>query len=259
VNRGRAVRRAADLGAEAVSFWSGAKAPGLSDGEARAGGGTGGGPTVIELTDMFDDVVRSAGEPWLAEALERLAADSAAIGVLFPVVRRTCGADPLPGLPGWSADQAVRVRLLLALPLRGAALTSVVHDLYRHGDPAERIAVLRGLGPLAVRRGLGSGGLPIVRDALRSNDARLIRAAVGPYAAEHLPDADYRQAVLKCVFIGIPLAAVAGLERRWDGELSRMLADYARERRAAGREVPPDIRTMCFDHDRSDSYLDLQG
>jgi hypothetical protein len=206
-------------------------------------------------------------EPWLAQALERLASDPAAIDVLFPVARRTCGEDPLPGVPGWTVDQAVRVRLLLALPLRGEALASVVHELYRHGDPAERIAVLRGLGPLAVRRGLGAGGLPIVGDALRSNDTRLIRAALGPYAAEHLPDDDYRQAVLKCVFVGIPLASVAGLERRSDGELSRMLADYARERQAAGREVPPDVWSVVEsrpglldgpDDDRIVSYLDLQ-
>jgi hypothetical protein len=38
-------------------------------------------------------------------------------------------------------DQAARVRLLLALPRRGEALASEVHDLYRHGDSAERIAV----------------------------------------------------------------------------------------------------------------------
>jgi hypothetical protein len=118
--------------------------------------------------------------------------------------------------------------------------------------------VLRGLWPLAVRRGLGAGGLPIVRDALRSNDSRLIQAALGPYAAEHLADDDYRQAVLKCVFVGIPLAAVAGLERRSDAELSRMLLDYARERQAAGREVPPDIWAVV-EPGRVASYLDLQG
>jgi hypothetical protein len=177
------------------------------------------------------------------------------------VVRRACGEGPVPGLPGWTADQAVRVRLLLASPLRGAALTSMADALYRHGDPAERVAVLRGLWPLAVRRGLGADGLPIVRDALRSNDTRLIRAALGPYAAAHLPDGDYRQAVLKCVFVGIPLAAVAGLERRADGELARMLADYARERRAAGREVPADVWAVVGPpgDDRIASYLDLQG
>jgi len=213
---------------------------------------------MIESTELFDDAVRGAANPWLAEALERLAANTATIDVLFPVVRRTCGDGPLPGLPGWTVDQAARVRLLLALPRRGEALASEVHELYRHGDPAERIAVLRGLWPLAVRRGLGAGGLPIVRDALRSNDSRLIQAALGPYAAEHLADGDYRQAVLKCVFVGIPLAAVAGLERRSDAELSRMLLDYARERQAAGREVPPDIWTVV-EPGRAASYLDLQG
>jgi hypothetical protein len=39
----------------------------------------------------------------------------------------------------------------------------------------------------------------------------------------------------------VPLSAVAGLDRRTDRELARMLADYARERRIAGRSLPEDI------------------
>ena len=44
----------------------------------------------------------------------------------------------------------------------------------------------------------GRGGrrcLPVVRDALRTNDTRLVAAALGPYAAAHLDDAAWRQAV----------------------------------------------------------------
>jgi hypothetical protein len=80
-----------------------------------------------------------------------------------------------------------------------------------------------------------------VRDALRGNDTRLIAAALGPYAAQRLDDAGYRHAVLKCVFLGIPLSVVSGLARRADPELARMLADFARERAAAGRDVPADV------------------
>ncbi|MFE9438263.1 EboA domain-containing protein [Streptomyces sp. NPDC006602] len=75
---------------------------------------------------------------------------------------------------------------------------------------------------------------------LRGNDTTLIEAALGPYAAAHLPADEYRQAVLKCVFCEIPLARVAGLEDRADAELTRMPADFAAERSAAGRRVPAD-------------------
>ncbi len=66
-------------------------------------------------------------------------------------------------------------------------------------------------------------------------------AALGPYGAAHLDPPAYRQAVLKCVFTGVPLAGVAGLAERGDGELARMFADFADERVAAGRAVPPDV------------------
>ena len=52
--------------------------------------------------------------------------------------------------------------------------------LYRHGDAAERRAVSCALHLLAVG---DAGVLPLVEDALRTNDTRLVAAAVGPYAA----------------------------------------------------------------------------
>jgi hypothetical protein len=50
--------------------------------------------------------------------------------------------------------------------------------------------------------------------------------------------------VLKCLFVGVPLAAVADLDRRTDAELLRMVSDYADERRVAGREVPVDAQRL---------------
>ncbi|MEC4021103.1 EboA domain-containing protein, partial [Streptomyces sp. H27-D2] len=101
---------------------------------------------------------------------------------------------------------------------------------------------------------LGSGALALVEDALRANDTRLIAAAVGPYAARHLDPHSWRHAVLKCLFTGVPLTAVADLERRAhaDGELARMLADYARERTAASRPVSADLH-RALDLTRGDT------
>jgi hypothetical protein len=83
----------------------------------------------------------------------------------------------------------------------------------------------------------------LVDDALRTNDTRLVSAAVGPYAAAHLDPHAWRHAVLKCLFMQVPLDDVADLERRarGDGELARMLTDYAAERTAAGRDTPHDL------------------
>jgi hypothetical protein len=54
-------------------------------------------------------------------------------------------------------------------------------------------------------------------------------------------DAAEKQAVLKCVFAGVPLDKVDGLPDRADDELIRMMTDFAAERAAAGREIPTDL------------------
>ncbi|MBI0319720.1 EboA domain-containing protein, partial [Streptomyces javensis] len=130
-------------------------------------------------------------------------------------------------------------RVLILHAARADAPT--VARLYAHGTGAERRAVLRALPHLGLFA--GPDAVPLVEDALRTNDTRLVAAAVGPYAALHLSPHSWRQAVLKCLFTGVPLTAVADWERRaqGDGELGRMLDDYARERTAAGRPVPGDL------------------
>jgi hypothetical protein len=120
--------------------------------------------------------------------------------------------------------------------------TGTVTRLYTQGSAAERRAVLVALPDLVA----GPEALPLVEDALRTNDTRLVAAAVGPYAAAHLDAHAWRHAVLKCLFTGVPVAAVADLARRArdDAELARMLGDYAQERRAAGRTVPGDLHRV---------------
>jgi L-ribulose-5-phosphate 3-epimerase len=184
--------------------------------------------------------------PWLADAQRAVRRDPAVVGRLFPAVGRRVGrgsarpGDDPQGLVHGSVDDTARAELLgaLATVLDEATLSAQLLALYRHGDDAEKRGVLRGLSLVGDRA--VPAGLEIVRDALRTNDTRLVAAALGPFAAAHLDDHGWRHGVLKCLFTGVPLAAVAGLERRTDDELLRMVADYAAERTAAGRDVPAD-------------------
>ena len=183
------------------------------------------------LIAVLDPTART----WLDESAAKVAAEPAAVRRLFPAARRRCGHGRID--PHRTVDEAARAVLLTALPLRGQALAAEVTLLHRHGDPAEQRAVLRALPLLD----LGDLALPLVRETLRGNDTTLIEAALGPYAAAHLPDAEFRQAVLKCVFCEIPLDRVTGLDARADRELARMLADFGHERIVAGRDVPQDV------------------
>lgn len=107
----------------------------------------------------------------------------------------------------------------------------------------------------------GPDALPLVEDALRTNDTRLVAAALGPYAARHLDAHNWRHAVLKCLFTGVPVDAVAGLAERAraDAELARMLGDHAEERTAAGRPVPEDLRRVLALTEPADTPTGTHG
>ena len=138
----------------------------------------------------------------------------------------------------WTIDDAARTLLLVALGVRAG---DELADLYRFGDAAERRGILRAL------EHLNADALDLVEDAIRTNDTRLIAAALGPYATAHLPDAAYDQAVLKCVFVGVPITPLHGLHRVTpDG--ARMLAALVHERVAAGRDVPAEVWTVIDRH-----------
>ncbi|MFC8830785.1 EboA domain-containing protein [Streptomyces sp. NPDC057137] len=171
---------------------------------------------------------------WLDQALAEAAEKDDNVArrrweLRFAAAGRHCGQE--------NAD-AVRTLLLR----RAAADVSTLTRLYQQGAAAERRAVLLALPHLVP----GPEALPLVEDALRTNDTTIVEAAVGPYAADHLDPHAWRHAVLKCLFTGVPVAAVAGAERRahGDAELARMLADFASERTAAGRSVPPDLHRV---------------
>ncbi|MFL5821463.1 MAG: EboA domain-containing protein [Solirubrobacteraceae bacterium] len=191
---------------------------------------------------LHSSLLRRLGAPeraWLADALRRVRDDPSTIFVLFPAAGRGVGRGSLDGSDkpdehALTVDDAARVLLLDAI---GDAATVHVGPLYHHGDAAERRAVLRALAIVDVR----ACGVPLVEDALRTNDPRLIAAALGPYAFRRLPAAAIEHAVLKCVFMDIPLSGLDGLDDRVTPDLSRMLAAYAHERIAAGRSVPPEV------------------
>ena len=133
--------------------------------------------------------------------------------------------------------------------LRPDELADVLMTLYNGGDSAERRGVLRGVGALATRSPklpdvVVTAGLRLTTEALRTNESGVVAAAVGPFAAAYLDQHSWRHAVLKLVFMGISLGAVADLLERADDELARMAGDFAAERTAAGRPIPDDVQLL---------------
>ncbi|MGW2345033.1 EboA domain-containing protein [Streptomyces sp. NPDC001661] len=200
--------------------------------------GTSAPPTLGTVRERLDAALGDTARAWLHATLAGASA-------------RPDRRQPEQAIPAWQlrfAEAGRRVgdeyadaaRLLLLHAAR--ADTATLTALYTQGTAAERRAVLLALPHLVT----GPDARPLVEDALRANDTRLVAAAVGPYAAAHLSAHAWRHAVLKCLFTGVPVAAVARLAERarGDGELARMLRDFADERTAAGRPVPDDLHRV---------------
>ncbi|MFH8238422.1 EboA domain-containing protein [Streptomyces sp. NPDC018321] len=188
-----------------------------------------------DLRAALTAVLDGAARAWLDQALDEAAAHPGAHGPISVWELRLAEAGRRCG-PA-HAD-AARVLVLHAARADADVLTRV----YYQGTADERRAVLHALPHLVP----GPDALALVEDALRTNDTRLVAAALGPYAARHLDAHQWRHAVLKCLFTGVPVDHVADLARRaaGDAELARMLADYATERTAAGRPVPEDLHRV---------------
>ncbi|MDI3423678.1 EboA domain-containing protein [Streptomyces luteolus] len=191
------------------------------------------------MTTSLHTGLEPATRAWLDHALAAAAHDpEPALELRFAEAGRRCG-------PAAPAEVVDAVRVLLLCTARAGADT--LARLYWRGTAAERRAVLAALPRLLP----GPEAVALTEDALRTNDPRLVAAAVGPYAGEHLDAHGWRHAILKCLFIGVPVAAVADLHvrARGDAELARMLDDFAAERCSAGRPVPGDlhcVRTLAL-------------
>lgn len=194
---------------------------------------------------------------WLQESAAAVAEDPKALAAIYAMAARHVGRRPLQPdvdaagvLFGTEVDQARGALICrIAETMPPDVLAETLLRLYSGGDSAERRGVLRGLGALAAATpklsdAVVAVGVQLTTEALRTNENGLVAAAVGPFAAAHLDQHSWRHAVLKLVFMGISISAVAGLDGRADAELVRMAQDFAAERTAAGRPVPDDVQLL---------------
>ena len=142
---------------------------------------------------------------------------------------------------GWPLRDVGRAALLLRVLDSTAAeeQPAFIQQLFQRGDNAEREALLKSLSMLPRPERF----LDTATDACRSHVQSVFEAIAceNPYPTRHFPDLNFNQLVLKAFFTEVPVRRIVGLDRRLSTELTRMANDYASERRAAGRPVPPDL------------------
>jgi len=212
------------------------------------------------LSEFLRTAVRSRGNAnataWFDEALVQAAGGSAdAVAAAYTTARRLGRA--LLNLSAaekgdverlqsdlqfdrWTLEDAGRAALLMAsAAAHPDGFLRAATECYDRGDSAEQESWLKSTPLLPEPEQL----LPIVIDACRTNILPLFEAVAceNPFPARHFPERNFNQMVLKALFNQVALSRIAGLAGRRNADLTRMAADYASERRAAGRTVPSDI------------------
>lgn len=195
-----------------------------------------------------------AAAGWMREALIEIEAERpsintferawAAAGRRLGSARLSPSIDEEQTLPlspaGFCADEYGRTVLLLAVLGGQPPIThpGLVDDIFTTGELREQQAVLRALAHLPAPERFVS----VAIEAVRTNALTVIEAIAceNPYPARFFPDPAFNQLVLKCLFHGVSLRRLDGLEPRITPELKRMVSGYVSERRAAGRTVPED-------------------
>jgi len=215
------------------------------------------------LLDAITARVATSATVWLRQTADELAglslADPAArqtVQIRYSQAVRHAPRQPLaltvfeaaalgrarPGLDcsHWTLDHAARAALLAALPRESAdALVTTIDQLAAAADLHELIALYQALPLLPHPKRWSARAAEGVRSNMRVVFAAV--ATANPYPAEHLDDEAWNQLVLKCLFIGEPLFRVVGLDERANPALTNMLLDYADERWAAKRPIPPGL------------------
>lgn len=209
------------------------------------------------LGAALDARLDPAARAWLGRAREEVAhGDEARFWALLSQASRHAKDVPLAptrsereaaerALPGWNPErwtlrEAARVLLVLSRgDLASARGVEALEGAFRYADEGELRALYRSLALLPEpRRLVWRAG-----EGCRTNMRSVFEAVAldTPYPVRWFDDLAWRQAVIKCIFIGAPLSRMVGLDGRLSEELSRMALDLADERRSAHREVQPDL------------------
>ncbi|HEX6764557.1 MAG TPA: EboA domain-containing protein [Polyangiaceae bacterium] len=210
---------------------------------------------MADTARILEDFARAepAANAFVTRAFEAAPeAESVAFRALFASVGRrlgaAAGAPPreTPAVstaarPHWTLTDWIRAALVARAVESAPAerQPAVVQSLFEAGEIGEQESILRTLVLLPdPARFVETGFL-----GCRTNARRVFEAIAceNAFPELHFPELYFNQMILKAIFMEVPAARIEGLARRNGPELRRMARDYASERRAAGRPVPPDI------------------
>jgi hypothetical protein len=137
----------------------------------------------------------------------------------------------------WSADEAARILILMASHGGDdAAFAARLERLCTMAEVTEYIAYLKGFAIFPAPGLLYARAREGVRSAITPVFAAI--ACHNPYPRDHFDADAWNQMVVKCVFNGVPIETIVGLQERRNPEVVQMLRDLVAERQAASRPLP---------------------
>ncbi len=159
----------------------------------------------------------------------------------------------------WRSDVAAATWLIAEVAAASETPNATLFAIYDKAGTEAREACLRALN--FVEDDDHASGLELIRDGGRTYLDPLLHAAWchNPYSAKHLTDQEYRKAVLKALFVGMPVGDFHELEARADETLARSLCEFADERLAAGRDVPDAVWIVAARYPRPGLIARLIG
>lgn len=146
---------------------------------------------------------------------------------------------------GWhitnlTIDQTTRILLVLnAFQGNISEYNKTLNKILSSGDLKEIDALFSALPLLPFPKEQCELALAGKRTNISSLFDRI--ALNNPFPSEYLDDDNWNQMILKAVFIESPLYKIYGLDKRMNIKLASMLFDYAKERKAAGRVITPEL------------------
>jgi hypothetical protein len=141
---------------------------------------------------------------------------------------------------GWTVDQATRVLLALGLPHQSEdEFVRILNLVFSAAEVGELTALYLSLPVLPYPERHRERAA----EGVRSNITAAFEAVAlrNPYPAGYLSQEAWNQLVMKAIFVGAPIGEIYGLEERANERLAQTLSDFAHERWAAGRAVPPEL------------------
>ncbi len=214
-------------------------------------------PLTLLIRSWIASRVDTAALNWIDDRAKAVAAgDKKSLFIAFGLVPRKVGKADLaltetersaaesarPGWnpSGWSLDQLVRSFFVLTHPAVDVAIQVKTLDLmFSTGEVGELVALYQAL-PLLPHP---TSHVLRAAEGIRTNIKAVFCAVAhnNPFPSEQFNDDQWNQLVLKCLFIGVSLRPVIGIDERANAKLMSMLVDFAHERRAAHRPVPAEL------------------